>query len=68
MGGKGISVDPLIYSLVFGESVLNDAVSIVLFRSFDGYIGTNQFNVGELFLTIGKFVITTIGKNITVTI
>ncbi|KAL7717607.1 Sodium/hydrogen exchanger [Entamoeba marina] len=28
-----LNVDPLLYSLVFGESVMNDAVSIVLFDS-----------------------------------
>lgn len=32
MGSPEMSVHPLVYSLVFGESVLNDAVSIVLFR------------------------------------
>jgi sodium/hydrogen exchanger 8 len=32
MGSPGMNVHPLVYSLIFGESVLNDAVSIVLFR------------------------------------
>ena len=30
----GEKCDPLLYSLVFGESVLNDAVAIVLFHTF----------------------------------
>lgn len=30
-------VPPLLYNLVFGESVLNDAVAIVLFRSLSAY-------------------------------
>ena len=34
MGDPSVGVDPLLYSLVFGESVLNDAVAIVLFRVF----------------------------------
>ena len=34
MGNPELNCDPLLYSLVFGESVLNDAVSIVLFHTF----------------------------------
>lgn len=36
--------DPLLYSLIFGESVLNDAIAIVLFNTFIEYR-----NKGELF-------------------
>ena len=32
MGHPELQCDPLLYSLVFGESVLNDAVAIVLFK------------------------------------
>jgi len=35
--------DPLVGSLLFGESVLNDAVAIVLFRSLRAFRGTAQF-------------------------
>ncbi|EQC27202.1 sodium/hydrogen exchanger 3 [Saprolegnia diclina VS20] len=34
LGNPELNLDPLLYSLVFGESVLNDAVSIVLFNTF----------------------------------
>ncbi|CAM9466869.1 unnamed protein product, partial [Heterosigma akashiwo] len=34
LGTPELNCDPLLYSLVFGESVLNDAVAIVLFKTF----------------------------------
>lgn len=34
MGSPELQCDNLLYSLVFGESVLNDAVAIVLFKTF----------------------------------
>ena len=36
----GEKCDPLLYSLVFGESVLNDAVAIVLFHTFTKFYFT----------------------------
>mmetsp|Transcript_12982 Transcript_12982/g.36577 ORF Transcript_12982/g.36577 Transcript_12982/m.36577 type:complete len:604 (-) Transcript_12982:895-2706(-) len=37
MGNEELNVDPLLYSLVFGESVLNDAVAISLFKTFSRF-------------------------------
>ena len=37
MGNTELGVDPLLYSLVFGESVLNDAIAISLFKTFFEY-------------------------------
>lgn len=37
MGNPELNCDPLLYSLVFGESVLNDAIAISLFRVFLKY-------------------------------
>jgi solute carrier family 9 (sodium/hydrogen exchanger), member 8 len=37
MGNPELNCDPLLYSLVFGESVLNDAVAISLFKTFFKY-------------------------------
>jgi sodium/hydrogen exchanger 8 len=34
LGNPELNCDPLLYSLVFGESVLNDAVAITLFNTF----------------------------------
>ena len=33
-----LGVDPLLNTLVFGESVMNDASAIVLFRTFTGFL------------------------------
>lgn len=38
MGDPSMNIDPLLYSLVFGESVLNDVVAIVLFRVLLEYV------------------------------
>lgn len=37
MGSAELGCDPLLYSLVFGESVLNDAIAISLFNVFAKY-------------------------------
>ena len=37
MGSPELQCDPLLYSVVFGESVLNDAIAIVLFKTFHKY-------------------------------
>jgi len=37
MGNAELRCDPLLYSLVFGESVLNDAIAISLFKVFAKY-------------------------------
>ncbi|KAL8574823.1 hypothetical protein ACOMHN_031930 [Nucella lapillus] len=53
-----LHVDVDLYALVFGESVLNDAVAIVLSQSVEMYgeLSTNSFNVQALFQAFGKFV------------
>ena len=44
MGSPELNCDPLLYSLVFGESVLNDAIAISLFRVFLKYYDPNGPN------------------------
>ena len=34
-----VGVDPRVYSLIYGESILNDAVAIAAFRVFDSMDG-----------------------------
>ena len=45
-----LRVDPKLFYLVFGESVLNDAVGIVLFKTFSKFVG---YDHGALSLLIG---------------
>lgn len=44
MGNEELNVDPLLYSLVFGESVLNDAIAISLFKTFFGFYNPDNTN------------------------
>ena len=55
-----LNVDPLLYSLVFGESVLNDAVSIVLFHTLDG--ASSQFTYMDILSIVGQFFLISIGS------
>jgi sodium/hydrogen exchanger 8 len=38
LNSKEINPNPLLYSLIFGESVLNDAIAIVLFKTFEVFV------------------------------
>ncbi|KAI8109532.1 hypothetical protein M9434_000814 [Picochlorum sp. BPE23] len=57
---------PILYNLVFGESVLNDAVAIVLFRSIETSSGSS-FSIGTIpavlfqfcFLLVGSLIVGT---------
>jgi sodium/hydrogen exchanger 8 len=52
MGNPELNCDPLLYSLVFGESVLNDAVAIVLFKTFMRFHESNREFDGNTIPTI----------------
>ena len=47
MGNAELRCDPLLYSLVFGESVLNDAVAISLFKVFSKYYSPDGPSLSE---------------------
>lgn len=51
-----LHVDVDLYALVFGESVMNDAVAIVLYGAIDQYEQntSGEFEIKPLFLSIGK--------------
>jgi sodium/hydrogen exchanger 8 len=48
MGSPELQCDTLLYSLVFGESVLNDAVAIVLFKTFHKYYNQEVTSDGSV--------------------
>jgi len=61
-------VDPQLFMLVFGESVLNDAVGLILFNSFAKFVGHEntfetvalaalKFGLDFIFIFVGSFVL-----------
>ncbi|KAF9168083.1 monovalent cation:H+ antiporter, CPA1 (nhx1) [Actinomortierella ambigua] len=49
-----LKVDPKLYSVIFGESILNDAVSIVMFETLKKYRG-EDFHLGNVLHGISTF-------------
>eukprot|EP00944_MAST-04C_sp_MAST-4C-sp1_P002505 g2505.t1 len=67
MGAEEIGCNPLLYSLVFGESVLNDAVAIVLFRTIKEFLpsapGSSQnFDFMTVLSVLGRFIYISFGS------
>ncbi len=58
-----IHVNDMLYIVVFGESLLNDAVSVVLYRMFDGFSSMGQENILKIDLVLGlmSFIVTAFG-------
>jgi len=56
LGSSGTNCDPELYSLVFGESVLNDAVAIVLFHVMNSYGSSDtEFQTSDIFSVLLRF-------------
>jgi len=53
--------DPTLYSIVFGESVLNDAISIVLFSAFKNFLSV-ELDAPNICLVLAEFVGIAIGS------
>ncbi|KAJ1461846.1 Sodium/hydrogen exchanger family-domain-containing protein [Pelagophyceae sp. CCMP2097] len=58
-----LRVDPKMFYLIFGESVLNDAVGIVLFKTFAKYIGFEHSPL-TLLIAIVDFIVIFLGSMI----
>jgi len=62
---ESVHVNPTLHILVFGESVLNDAISIVLYRIFFSMLSIDSFGAEIPFLGIAKFFYVSLGGFIT---
>lgn len=52
---KAYKVDPKLYTIIFGESILNDAVAIVMFEAANRFKHDKNPNVGSVFYGIWTF-------------
>ncbi|RNA42988.1 Sodium hydrogen exchanger 9, partial [Brachionus plicatilis] len=55
------NLDLSLYSLIFGESVLNDAVSLILVQQIEKFSG-NSLEAGQFFRAIGSFFVIFLGS------
>ncbi|XP_074509143.1 sodium/hydrogen exchanger 1 isoform X2 [Sebastes fasciatus] len=56
-----IHINELLHILVFGESLLNDAVTVVLYHLFEEYSGAGTVTVLDCFLGIISFLVVAVG-------
>lgn len=51
---SSLKVHPTLYALVYGEAVINDAVAIVLYRTFTGFL-TQEVTTNAMLWAVGTF-------------
>ncbi|GAA6085403.1 sodium/hydrogen exchanger 1 [Tachysurus ichikawai] len=56
-----IHINELLHILVFGESLLNDAVTVVLYHLFEEYSSRGSVNIGDVFLGVVSFLVVSLG-------
>jgi sodium/hydrogen exchanger-like protein 3 len=61
-----IHVDEILYIVVFGESLLNDAVTVVLYHMFEAYvdIGVDNIQVNDVLKGFASFIVVAIGGTV----
>ena len=59
-----IQVNDMLYIIVFGESLLNDAVSVVLYRMFEAFAGMGAENIQVVDVVLGgtSFIVVAFGS------
>ncbi|XP_036411286.1 Na(+)/H(+) exchanger beta-like [Megalops cyprinoides] len=56
-----IHINELLHVLVFGESLLNDAVTVVLYHLFEEYVGVDSVSVLDVCLAVLCFFVVSLG-------
>ena len=58
-----IHVDEILYIVVFGESLLNDAVTVVLYHMFEAYVdmGEGNIEVTDIMKGFASFLVVALG-------
>ncbi|XP_043089051.1 sodium/hydrogen exchanger 1b [Puntigrus tetrazona] len=56
-----IHINELLHILVFGESLLNDAVTVVLYHLFEEFAHTGEVTAGDVFLGVVCFFVVALG-------
>ncbi|XP_053467306.1 sodium/hydrogen exchanger 1 [Ictalurus furcatus] len=56
-----IHINELLHILVFGESLLNDAVTVVLYHLFEEYSRVDTVTIGDIFLGVLAFMVVALG-------
>lgn len=56
-----VHINETLYILVFGESLLNDAVTVVLYRLFEALVSQETIAVEEVFTGVAAFFVVSIG-------
>jgi len=60
---KEYTIDSNFYQLVYGESILNDAISIVFYKSCVDYKSSTTISINIL-IAVGKFLMVILGSSL----
>nr|CDS32204.1 sodium:hydrogen exchanger 2 (nhe2) [Hymenolepis microstoma] len=58
---QDIGVDAGLYYMVFGESLLNDAVTVVLYNIMNIFVATEHISTGDILIGVGSFFTVSLG-------